>query len=66
MRNLALHNSSRHWWPLPNAARVLHLRCDSVARLIRTGQLVGYLSRPHWFIRGDSLVAYRDRSQRCT
>lgn len=56
---VALQYSSRHWWPLPRAAQALHLRCDTVAALIRHGKLVGYLSRPHWFIRGDSLAAYR-------
>ncbi len=51
--------SSGFWWPLPQAARVLHARFDTVVGLIHSGRLIGYLARPNWFVRGDSLAAHR-------
>jgi hypothetical protein len=50
----------RQWIPLPDAARRLGLRFDSVIGLIHTGYLVGYLAcGRRWFVRRDSLERYR-------
>lgn len=52
------------WIPLPQAARRLKRPADAVIRLVHTGYLVGYLARPRWFVRADSLAAFQRQMRR--